>query len=207
MKQQKIKRAINIIILSITLLISACVTNKYIPIKKRIIEFDTLTLSDVLESEKRTGSKDITPNHLIGIGEGIYPNKHKFILNTPRTFKIKELPSLELETEYFYTKNDSSVKVILYQWDYLKNEELENQKRDRLTEKVEVFQDKFHKLRKELTNELGLPVHNNIEQNNISSGTFRDGIKWKSSNGLNAYLFMFGNNNGYRQIRLAIYKE
>ncbi len=52
-----------------------------------------------------------------------------------------------------------------------------------------------------------MPTRKNIEQGKSGDSTFKDDFKWENQHGLNAYLLMFGNNNnGYRQIRLAVYR-
>ena len=176
---------------------TSCVTDNHIFQKQRFADFGQLKLSTVIKLERKISAKDITPEYLIGIGEGIYPNKNNFVLATPKTYKIKERTNFELETEYFYSTNDSSVKVILYQWDNLTKGKSDFFEQENLTKKYKVFQKKFDNLKVKLTKELGDPIEKNIEQNKTSDGTFRDDIKWKSQSGL----------NGYRQIILAIYKE
>jgi hypothetical protein len=112
-------------------------------------------------------------------------------------------------TDYYYVSRDSSVKVILYQWDKLKPKETKvNEDNKAKSLMFSNFQAKFNQLSDSLTKQLGAPFHKTIGQNITTDETFRDDIKWKGLNGLNAYLFMFGNNSkGYRQIRLAIYKD
>lgn len=190
----------------IILFLVSCASNKHIFSKERFSNFEQLKINEATAAELRIGSKDITPTHLISIGEGIYPNVNKYELETPKTFKRFE-KSFEIEVEYFYTAIDSSVKVILYQWDDLRgtNTLFENDKN--LSKKFDAFQNKFNQLSERLSKELGMPTQKNIEQGKSGDATFRDDFKWKNQNGLNAYLFMFGNNNnGYRQIRLAIYR-
>jgi hypothetical protein len=167
-------------------------------------DFEKLKINTVEKFERRNKSKDITPTHFIGIGNGIYPNKNQYKLETPRTFKRLEKPSFQVEIEYFYRLPDSSVKVILYQWDYLpsKENQLDTSK------KFSRFQTRFNQLNDSLTKELGTPMLINKKATVPFGETFRDDIKWQSVHGMNAYLFMFGNNqSGYRQIRLAIYKD
>lgn len=171
-------------------------------------EFNKLAIKEVIKVEKEKNSKDITPDHLIGIGEGIYPNRNKYILATPKTYEIKERPNFKLETEYFYAVNDSLVKVILYQWDYLQKNNSDFFEKENYTKKFKAFQTKFDTMTLQLTKEFGEPISKKIEQRKIKGESFRDDLKFKQVDGLNAYLFMFGNNiNGYRQIRLAIYKD
>jgi len=101
------------------------------------------------------------------------------------------------------------VKVILYQWEKSqdKNQDVledANIKSGRFVN----FQNKFNQLRDSLTKSLGKPIDTNIEQKQESNQAFRDDVRWQGKDGTNAYLFMFGNNGtGYRQIRLAIYKD
>ncbi|WP_146113699.1 hypothetical protein [Sphingobacterium gobiense] len=171
----------------------------------RLSELDIKT---VIEEEKERNSKDITPVHLIGIDEGIYPNKNRYILATPRTYENKDKSSFKLETQYFYGVNDSLVKVILYQWDLAYKNDVDFFEDETYTRMFNEFQSKFDDLAIKLTKEFGQPVLKNLEQNTIIGDTFRDDLKFQRIDGLHAYLFMFGNNsNGYRQIRLAIYKE
>jgi hypothetical protein len=138
--------------------------------------------------------KDISPDHLITIGEGIYPNPKRFNLTTPRTFE-KKTGGFRLTTDYYYTSSDSLVRVILYQWD-----------KSRTRDQKKEFQKQFDKLRQSLTDKLGEPKEIEINQKKFNDETFRDGIKWTGK--VNAYLFMLGRDkNEYRRIRLAIYSE
>jgi len=196
-----------ILFILLSVFLTSCAVDKDIFQRETFEDIELLKISTVIKLEKKTHSKDITPDHLIGIGESIYPNKNNFKLGTPKTFDAKEKPGFQLESEYFYSTNDSSVKVILYQWDSLTKKKNDIFKIDNFSNKVIVFQEKFNRLKDRLTKELGQPIVIDIEQNKTSDSTFRDGIKWENNRGLKAYLFMFGNKNGYRQIRLAIYKN
>ena len=188
--------------------LSSCVTNRLIFQDKKFNDFDKLNIKTVIKLERQKHSKDITPDHLIGIGEGIYPNKNNYVLATPKTYEIKERPNFKLETEYFYSVNDSLVKVILCQWDYLQKNKSGFFEEENNTKMFKAFQTKFDNLTSQLSQEFGEPISKNIEQDKTKDDTFRDDYKFKRADGLNAYLFMFGNNNnGYRQIRLAIYKD
>ncbi|MBE8720836.1 hypothetical protein [Sphingobacterium pedocola] len=183
-------------------------TNRLIFEGKEFNGFDKLDIKTAIKLEKQKHSKDITTDYLIGIGEGIYPNKNKYILAIPKTYENKEKPNFKLETEYFYAVNDSLVKVILYQWDDLQKMNADILIEENYTKKFKAFQTKFDNLISRLTKEFGKPISKNIEQGKINDKTFRDDLKFKRADGMNAYLFMFGNdNNGYRQIRLAIYKD
>ena len=185
--------------------LTACSSSHFIFKNNSFADLENLKLSEAIKYDKKLKSKDVTPDHLIKIGESIYPNKNGFILATPTAFERLEGNDFKLKVDYFYTPEDSSVKVILYQWDlFSNNSELTERE---IQVKYQKFQNKFDYLRSELMKELGAP--SSIEINSIiSKSNFRDGVKWMNGNGLNAYLFMLGNDgNKFRQIRLAVYKE
>jgi len=79
-----------IVILTLFTLIS-CVANRLIFHEKQASEFDKLDIQTVVKLERQKHSKDITPERLIGIGEGIYPNINKYVLATPKTYVINEM--------------------------------------------------------------------------------------------------------------------
>ena len=189
--------------------LNSCVTKKHLFNKAIFSDFQQLKIDKIIAFEKKNKSKDITPAYFIDIGEGIYPNTNKYKLEIAKAFKRKDKPKLELEIDYYYVIGDSSVKVILYQWDELKTKKANVFEDDKAKSSMfSIFQNKFNQLSDSLTKQLGNPFHKNIEQNITTDETFRDDVKWKGQNGLNAYLFMFGNNNNrYRQISLAIYKD
>lgn len=200
----KFKKHIFIFIL---LIMSSCATDKLIFQDKQFNDFENLNLKAVYQLERQ--SKDISPAYLMEIGEDIYPNKSNYVLATPKIYKTQELPNFNRETDYYYTVNDSLVKVILYQWEYLQDNKYETlDSEEYKTKKFKVFQTKFDNLVEQLTQEFGAEILKSIQQEKDSNDSFRDDYKFRSPDGLNAYLFMFGNNkSGYRQIRLAIYKD
>lgn len=159
-------------------------------------KFTLLKIDKASKNELSNGAKDISPDRLISLGESIYPNSNKYILATPKTFE-RRVKNFQLTTDYYYSTADSTVRVMLYQWDKIGSKD---QKKD--------FQKQFNQLKKSLTDRLGEPTEVDIEQKKFNEETFRDGIKWMRPNSTKAYLFMFGNDRTkYRQIRLAIYKD
>lgn len=184
-------------IFCIVFLCFACTTTRYSFHNEIYTKIDTLKVSEAINFENELFSIDNTPNHRIQIGEGIYPNEQNFDLATPKTFNRVQKPHFELEVDYFYSNTDSSVKVILYQWDYIKDDEIRNLTREysdkERIEKIQAFENQFSYLLNFLTDKLGAP--NFIEINSTSAASsFRDGYKWLDSQEINAYLFMLGNN-------------
>ena len=202
-------KTLTILTIILALFHTSCVTHKKLFNEDVFSDLQRLKINNAIAFEKKNKSKDITPSYFIDIGESIYPNKNNYKLEIAKTFKRKDKSKFELEIDYYYIIGDSSVKVILYQWDELTTKKGNTFEDDKTKSAMFTnFQIKFNQLGDSMTIHLGEPIHKNIEQNNSADKTFRDDIKWKGQNGLNAYLFMFGNNgNGYRQIRLAIYKD
>ena len=166
-----------------------------------------LQLDNIFEYENSISSCDVTRDYYTSIGEGIYPNEKSFKLEKPLIYRHIECPYFQTEIEYYYTNSDKSVKVIMLEWNEFKKSSGLFDEGFSLDVKSSCFRDKFNKISKKMTDLLGEPTFSDIESEKESTN-FRDGIKWKSENGVNAYLFMYGNdNNKYRQIRLAIYKN
>lgn len=91
---------------------------------------------------------------------------------------------------------------------YLEKEKSDFIAEKNYTKKFKVFQAKFDELVTQLTSEFGEPFSTNIKQGKVKDETFRDDLRFKRADEMNAYLFMFGNDNsGFRQIRLAVYKD
>lgn len=199
----------SLIIISLGLL-SSCASKRELFIDGAFSNVDQLKINTVEQFEKKNKSKNITLTHLVRIGEDIYPNKNNYRLETPMVFERPPEGQLQVTVDYYYVLADSSVKVIMYEWDdapSVKNSAVPS--RSNMTQRLARFQSKFDQLHHRLTKILGPPQTQNINQTQVLEGeTFRDDVKWQNVNGLNAYLFMLGNNkSGYRRIRLAIYKQ
>lgn len=174
---------------------------------ERIFTFQNLNLKYIIELEEELESEDISPDYRIGLGKGIYPNTNNYNLEISRNYKRKIKPHFSLEVDYHFTK-DSLIRIVMYEWNELKEERgfsFKSEKDNINTKKV--FDKKFSDLRKRLTKEFGKPSFIEIESDKPEQrGTYRNGIRWLNENGMNCYLFAFGNKQGtYNQIRLAIY--
>lgn len=161
------------------------------------IEISLGKIEKYLDIEKKQNSIDVTRDYFVDVGEGIYPFIKNHNFEIPKEFKVSTEKSIELAKSYYYTKN-GDVKLILYEWNVNDTTEVENGK----------FKSIFVSIEKKVSEKIGQPSSKKIESDKIRNDkTFRDDIKWKTSE-LNAYLFRFGDrNNDYNQIRLAIYKD
>jgi hypothetical protein len=171
-------------------------------------KIDSLALTHVNLIEQNLKSKDITPDHFIGLGESIYPNRSHFKLETPRTYERIEDSTFTNQIEYYYTKDDGSIKAVLFEWNKTENSTddffsiTENPKAT-----ARKFQQKYDNIEQYITEQIGKPKKRDIESAKHKD-PFRDDVIWKSDSGLVIDMFMFGNESQhYRQIRLTIYKE
>ena len=197
------RKTIVISIIFLTLLVG-CGTSKKVFQNERVFNYENLNLNYALVLEKKLKSEDISPSYRIGLGDGIYPNKNNYKLEISRNFKRIIKPKFSLEVDYHFTK-DSTIRVIMYEWNDLKRKSFKSEKENLKTKKV--FEKKFMELTKMLKKKYGEPTFKEMQSKNPKdNGTYRDGIKWLNKKGMNAYLFAFGNPKGsYNQIRLSIY--
>jgi hypothetical protein len=161
---------------------------------------DNLFLSQIDSIARKIDAIDLTQDHKISLGTDYYPNKEHFELETPQIFKIIEDSTFTFFPQYFYTKENSSIKVAFLEW-----EETDNKKDDYFLSseknnyKAIKFKTKFDKIERYITSKVGVPLKE-------KRSSTRNNIIWKTENDLN--LQLFGSDfNKYRNIRLIMYKE
>lgn len=175
------------------------VDNNLIFVDGKTLDID-LSLGKIekyIEIENKLKSKDITRDYFVDIGESIYPYIKNHSFEIPKEYEFSPESSIELNKSYYFIKN-GDVKLILYEWNKKDTANIDERK----------FKSIFINLEKKITETLGPTLSKKIKSRKIRNDkTYRDEIKWKSSE-LNAYLFRFGDrNNSYNQIRLAIHKD
>ncbi|WP_343659819.1 hypothetical protein [Chryseobacterium sp.] len=183
-----------ILFLFIILIFYSCSGNKYsnVPVRDEI-DFSFKKFSEIKKEEIDKKSKDISLGYFWGIGEDIYPSFEMYKFEIPRSYQRNE-NNFILKVDYFFTK-DEQIKFKSYEWN--ENEKIETSN--------EMFNEKFHEIKKYITENLGKPyleVYEDLEKSKEEMA--RDDIKWQSKN-LSAYLLRFRGKGGFNQIRLAIY--
>jgi hypothetical protein len=164
--------------------LASCASYDYLFQSDRFEGLSSLTLDAGIEFERKNGSKETSYPYPVTLGTGKYPNAHNFTLAPPLIFWKNERPNFEIETQYFYTVPDSSVKVIVYRWD-----KISRGKKRVPDEWYKIFSRKFDELRLELDNRLGRPFYD--EQYQTAGYGWSHDVKWKD-NGLNAFLIFEG---------------
>jgi hypothetical protein len=143
-----------LLILLTLLTFGSCSTNKYIFSGDKLQNVGQLTVDKAIKRDIVSKYKDVSPDHLISLGESIYPNARGFDLATPKSFETTN-GIFKLTTEYYFTVGDSLVKVTLYQWDKAKSVDGKKE-----------FQKRFNQLKESLTDNLGEPKEINIGHSN-----------------------------------------
>ena len=162
-----------------------------------LISSEPFGLESMLIFEDSINSEDVSLGHYYSLGEGIYPYFKNHTFGNPLQYRRVECPYFDGYSSYFYTKKGKKLKVAGYNWGEFKSGDWSD-RIDR-SELRKAFEQKYASIKVTVTEVLGEPLPLNEEPN---SG--RIDTKWKSSNGINAYLFMFGN---YNEISLYVYRD
>ncbi len=188
-------------ILIILLSLISCKKNEdeYIFDEDRFENIENLRLEKAVKTESEVGSKERTYNNTFGIGTSYYPNKNNYILSYPKVYENKQ-QYFEVETDYFYTPNDSLMKVIFYEWSP-KTDTLRTLK----ISEVKAFEDKLNNLKCLISKKLGKPSVVEIEKRKDTSYIYTDRYKWIKNN-LSADL-NYDVSGEFKRIRLVIYKK
>ena len=73
-------------------------------------------------------------------------------------------------------------------------------------ETFKIFRSKFEQIKSSISSKIGSPTFENLEsKNKIKAMVYRDDIRWSNINGVTIYMFIFGSNYGYGQIRVVVY--
>jgi hypothetical protein len=159
----------------------------------------SLLLTDVEQRMKTLLGRDVSPQHKVSIGEGLYPNKNGFDLETPRAYKIIEDSLITLVVDFYYTKQDESVKVSSYEW-VQTNEwfySLPKEKNKELVRKK--FEARLFQIVESIKADFGEPSLG-------SQSDTRNSMEWTTENGSKIFLSTSGFED-YFKIELRIYND
>ncbi len=164
------------------------------------LHIGNFSLNQVDSIEQVMNATDLTQSHKISIGTHYYPNKNLFKLETPRIYKKIEDSTFTVFSNYYYTKNDGSIKVVFIEWSETTlgiNDLFLSP--DQNKSKSFSFQNKFDKVATYITNAVGNPQ----KKKKDSKG---ENAIWKTQKGLTINL-EGSDFDSYRNIRLIVYKE
>lgn len=152
--------------------------------------FKNLKLSTIDSKEQNWGSFDITPNHSIGVGNSWNPNN--YIIDTCRSYLIKEDSTFSNSVLYFGTKENSLIRVVTSKWDCERDRRKPYSEKQiqKMIEKVEFLIDNISRI-------LGTPVEDDKDENLIRR-------TWVTTEQVKVALRY---NRKYNEIKLAIYEK
>jgi hypothetical protein len=163
-------------------------------------EAKQMNLGKMLKYEASINSTENSLGYSYTVSEGIYPRVKRYKYGNPVSFRRLECPIFDGQVEYFYTKATKKVKLVLFSWKDFRTQSLlfGEEARDS-TQIRKAFEDKYSFAISVVSSYLGKPI-----LLNSSKDAGRMDTKWRSSNGISAYLFIF---DSYNEIRLAVYVD
>jgi hypothetical protein len=194
---------IHYLLISFFLIFGSCATTKDSYFLKA--NYNRMSLREAINMETKIGSRPIVLDFPVQLAESVYPNKNKYPLAQPKSFLRTEDQNFLNKVEYYYNPKDSSVKAVLYEWNYLIKKD--SSKNHSHKAKINLFKTRFEQIEDNITTEIGSPSSYNLESKTLMTN-FKDEIKWTDINGINIYLYMIGNEaTGYAQINMIMYRE
>lgn len=167
-------------------------------VKNAFLKSESFNLNQMLSFEDSIKSEDVSLGHFYSLSEGIYPYFSNYKFGNPLRYRRIECPYFDGYSSYFFTKNEKEIKVVSFEWREFKLSDWSGNEVDR-SELRKVFETQYETIKKIITDVIGSPL--TIEQEPDSG---RLDTKWKSDNGISAYLFIFEN---YNEIDLYVYRN
>ncbi|SFN13200.1 hypothetical protein SAMN05421594_1231 [Chryseobacterium oleae] len=86
-----------------------------VKIQNTAIEFKQIKFSDIRKVEKKNNGIEHTKPFNIGLSKNYFPDIEKYEFAQPIIFR-RDTANLNTQISYFFTKNDSIVRLIEYSW-------------------------------------------------------------------------------------------
>lgn len=124
-----------------------------------IFTFSEININDIEKIENHFNSVQTESESYLIITESVYPYAGKFNLAQPIVYLRRDTSFIsDLQVEYYYSMEDSIVRLILYNWDYLteaKKQDAEKYKKLTSHDKLSLYKYKFDSVFAYLKNILG----------------------------------------------------
>jgi hypothetical protein len=78
--------------------------------------FKRITTSSIHNLQKGQNAKKVIYDHPIGVSDDYFPNRRQFRLAQPICYATEDR-TFHFETSYYFSKQDSVVRLIEYQWE------------------------------------------------------------------------------------------
>ncbi|BAP30915.1 uncharacterized protein CHSO_1878 [Chryseobacterium sp. StRB126] len=151
-----------------------------VQIQSTVFEYKQPNISDIQYIEKTHGGIKYIGNINIGLSEEYFPEIDKYEFAQPIIYH-RDTANLDTEISYFFTKNDSIIRLIEYSWDQDKKKEL--------------FIDSLYQLnKKNISEELAMK---GLEKSKTVDYWWQKIIRWDNAS-MHIYSFIFGMEEGQR---------
>ena len=165
-------------------------------------------VSEVIAFEKEINAKPNFLSQKVSLSEGYYPLANKYKCANPLIIQRKPVEYLPVYAEYFYTPEDSILRLVSYDWEKDKYGNFFDKQKmwKEESKKLETYNNEYERIKKILLNQFGSPLSTDVKAKEVSSdrGTyFTRETLWETEN-LHAKLYMIFESMTYR-IRLTFY--
>ncbi|MCT2564737.1 hypothetical protein [Chryseobacterium herbae] len=160
-----------------------------VKIQNTAIEFKQIKLSDIRKIEKKNNGIEYTKPFNIGLSKEYFPDIEKYEFAQPIIFR-RDTANLDTQVSYFFTKNDSILRLIEYSW---------NQDKKKVT-----FIDNLYNFNKGyISKKLS---RKGEETNEKTDDWWQKIVRWDNDS-THIYSFIFGVNEGQRTRIIVRFKN
>lgn len=154
-----------------------------------LLNFNHLTFKDIIQAEQEWKSFDITPNHIVGVGNSWNPQN--LTIDENKAYLIQEDTIISNSIMYFGSKTTNLVGTVTLNWERITNKLYNPDNQEN-----EMFEKKFNFIETKISQKAGTPFQKKEDNDNIER-------VWRYSNGVIIELFF---DKKYNQIRLVVFK-
>lgn len=155
------------LLILIGFIISSCSSSKKLDLWTK-----QSTIEEVKNFESQLNPNSEFLNQNVSLSESIYPKVKEFEMANPLIIKRQKTNLLQVYAEYFYSKPDSILRYVSYDWENNRYGNYYDKKKDWETQskKLTEYNAKYERIKKQLISEFGQP----IEQDNQPQETKSD---------------------------------
>lgn len=155
------------LLILIGFIISSCSSSKKLDLWTK-----QSTIEEVKNFESQLNPNSEFLNQNVSLSESIYPKVKEFEMANPLIIKRQKTNLLPVYAEYFYSKPDSILRYVSYDWENNRYGNYFDKKKDWETQskKLTEYNAEYERIKKQLISEFGQP----IEQDNQPQETKSD---------------------------------
>jgi len=149
-----------------------CNKKKEVNIEKDIsIWIKKTKVKEAIEFEKSINEKIIILEHSISLSKSLFPQVNNFELESPVIIKREKDKKLPIYAEYFFSKNDSIIRFINYDWEIGKYDNYFTKKEiwKKESKNLAKYNIKYNHVKSSLSKKIGKPKTEDSEPKIVKS--------------------------------------